>query len=146
MLAAGAIGGVIGGFISDYFGRKPLIIGSLVLSAPLFFAFLFSDGLLSMVFLALAGAALSSSFSVTVVAAQEAIPDNKALAAGLSMGFANGLGGLMVVSIGHIGDWLGLTAAIEVLFVLPVIAGFIGIFMKSRQPARLQRRQKNGLY
>ena len=146
MLAAGAIGGVIGGFISDYFGRKPLIIGSLVLSAPLLFAFLFTNGVLSMVFLALSGAALSSSFSVTVVAAQEAIPDNKALAAGLTMGFANGLGGLLVVGIGHIADWLGLTAAMEVLFVLPIIAGFIGVFMKSRQAARLQRRQKNGLY
>lgn len=139
MLAAGAIGGILGGFISDYFGRKKLIIGSLALSTPLFFAFLLTDGLLSVIFLALAGAALLSSFSVTVVAAQEAIPDNKALAAGLTMGFAGGLGGLLVISIGHIGDRFGLNSAVGVLFVLPVIAGLIGLFMKSRQPDRLQR-------
>jgi len=142
MLAAGAIGGIIGGFISDYFGRKQLIIGSLVLSTPLFFAFLLTDGVLSTVFLALAGAALLSSFSVTVVAAQEAIPDNKALAAGLTMGFAGGLGGLMVITIGRIGDVFGLTAAVAVLFLLPIIAGLAGIFMKNRQPARLQRQAK----
>lgn len=139
MLAAGAIGGVIGGFISDYFGRKQLIIGSLILSTPLFFAFLLTNGILSTVFLALAGAALLSSFSVTVVAAQEAIPENKALAAGITMGFAGGLGGLSVVIIGRIGDVFGLPAAVAVLFGLPIIAGFLGFFMKNRQPARLQR-------
>ena len=139
MLAAGAFGGVIGGFISDYFGRKQLIIGSLILSTPLFFAFLLTDGILSTAFLALAGAALLSSFSVTVIAAQEAIPDNKALAAGITMGFAGGLGSLAVISIGRIGDIFGLTAAVTVLFGLPIIAGFVGFFMKNRQPARLQR-------
>ena len=139
MLGTGAIGGIIGGFISDYFGRKKLIIGSLVLSTPLFFAFLLTNGLLSTVFLALAGAALLSSFSVTVVAAQEAIPDNKALAAGLTMGFAGGLGGLAVILIGRIGDIFGLTAAVAVLFLLPIIAGLLGILMKNRQSARLQR-------
>lgn len=142
MLAAGAVGGVVGGFISDYFGRKQLIIGSLVLSTPLFFAFLSTSGLLSTVFLALAGATLLSSFSVTVVAAQEAIPENKALAAGLSMGLAGGFGGLLVISIGHIGDLFGLTDAVVVLFLLPIVAGLLGLLMKNRQPARLQRQEQ----
>ncbi|KZL92688.1 MFS transporter [Clostridium magnum] len=142
MLAAGAFGGIIGGFISDYFGRKQLIIGSLVFSTPLFFAFLLTKGILSTIFLALAGSALLASFSVTVVAAQEAIPENKALAAGLTMGFANGLGGLAVIVIGHIGDVFGLTAAVRILFILPIIAGLTGIFMKSRPAARLQRQSQ----
>jgi len=142
MLAAGAIGGVIGGFISDSFGRKQLIIGSLILSTPLFFAFLLTSGIISTVFLALAGAALLSSFSVTVVAAQEAIPNNKALAAGITMGFAGGLGSLAVVIIGRIGDVFGLPSAVAVLFGLPIIAGFLGFFMKNRQPARLQRQSE----
>ncbi|MBV7272635.1 MFS transporter [Clostridium sp. PL3] len=139
MLAAGAFGGIIGGFISDYFGRKKLIIGSLILSTPLFFTFLLTKGMISTIFLALAGSALLSSFSVTVVAAQEAIPENKALAAGLTMGFANGLGGLVVIVIGRIGDVFGLTSAVSILFILPIIAGFTGIFMKNRPSARLQR-------
>lgn len=139
MMAAGAVGGIIGGFISDYFGRKQLIIGSLILATPLFFAFLLTDGVLSTVFLALAGAALLASFSVTVIAAQEAIPDNKALAAGISMGFAHGLGGIAVIAIGRIGDLFGLSAAVTLLFSLPIIAGFLGMFMKNRLPARLER-------
>ena len=139
MLAAGAIGGVIGGFISDFYGRKRLIVGSLVISTPLFFGFLYTQGTLSTIFLAFAGAALLSSFSVTVVAAQEAIPDNKALAAGLTMGFAGGIGGLAVILIGRIGDIWGLTSAVTILFLLPILAGLIGLFMKSRPAARIQR-------
>lgn len=51
-----------------------------------------------------ARASLLSSFSVTVVAAQEAIPENNALAAGLVMVFAGRLGGLAVILIGRLGD------------------------------------------
>jgi FSR family fosmidomycin resistance protein-like MFS transporter len=58
MLATGAIGGVAGGFISDRWGRKPLIVGSLVAATPLFAGFLATQGALSMILLALAGACL----------------------------------------------------------------------------------------
>lgn len=80
-----------------------------------------------------------SSFSVTVVAAQEAIPENKALAAGLTMGFAGGIGGLAVILIGRIGDIWGLSSALSVIFLLPIFAGLIGLFMKSRPAAHTQR-------
>lgn len=139
MLASGAIGGIIGGFISDSFGRKRLIVGSLIISTPLFFAFLKTQGTLSVIFLALAGATLLSSFSVTVIAAQEVIPNNKAMAAGLTMGFAGGIGGLAVILLGRIADLWGLQTAISVIFLLPLLAGLIGMFMKSRPAARAQR-------
>ncbi len=139
MLLSGAVGGVIGGFISDRFGRKRLIVGSLILATPLFFSFLLIPGPAGTALLALAGAALLSNFSVTVVAAQEAIPDNKALAAGLSMGFAGGLGGLAVILVGRIGDLFGLTAAICLLFALPFVAGLVGLLMTNRPAARSER-------
>ncbi|MDA8426838.1 MAG: MFS transporter [Treponema sp.] len=130
MLFTGAFGGIAGGFISDRWGRKILIVGSLVLATPLFFGFLASSGVWSLVLLALAGAALLSSFSVTTVAAQEAIPEHKALAAGLSLGFANGLGALAVIFIGRLGDLWGLTQAVALLVSLPFAAGLLGLFLR----------------
>ena len=131
MLSAGAAGGIMGGFLSDRYGRKPLIVVSLMLATPCFFAFQFTQGALSLVFLALAGASLLASFSVTVVAAQEIIPANKALAAGLSMGFAGGLGGLAVIFMGRLGDVWGLPNTVLLLFALPVVAGLLGLFIRS---------------
>ncbi|KGK89695.1 MFS transporter [Desulfosporosinus sp. HMP52] len=139
MLFAGAIGGILGGYISDRFGRKPLTIGSLVLATPCFYGFLYTNGTLSVVLLALAGACLLSSFSVTVVAAQEAIPNNKSLAAGLTMGFAGGVGGLLVIPIGRIGDLYGLSTSISILFLLPLLAGLTALFMRNRPAAKSQR-------
>lgn len=139
MLFVGAIGGVLGGFISDMYGRKPLIVVSLLLATPFFFAFLYTQGIWSTIFLALGGASLMSSFSVTVVAAQEAIPNNKSLAAGLTMGLAGGLGSLFVILIGRIGDTYGLSTAISILFTLPVVAALIGLMLKNRPAAQAER-------
>jgi FSR family fosmidomycin resistance protein-like MFS transporter len=130
MLFTGAFGGIAGGFISDRWGRKPLIVGSLILATPLFFGFLLTEGALSLVLLAMAGAALMSSFSVTTVAAQETIPEHKAMAAGLSLGFANGLGALAVIFIGKIGDLWGLPTAITLLISLPFAAGLLGLLLR----------------
>lgn len=130
MLFAGAIGGLIGGFVSDKYGRRPLITGSLALATPFFYGFISTGGILSYVFLGLGGAALLASFSVTVVAAQEAIPDNKAVAAGLSMGFAIGMGGLAVSLIGKIADVYGLLTAINLLFLLPFVAAVLALYLK----------------
>lgn len=139
MLASGAIGGIIGGLVSDRYGRKQWIVASLIAATPLFFAFLFTHGAVAMVFLGLAGAALMSNFSVTVVATQEVIPGNKALAAGLSMGFAGGLGALAVILVGGLADAAGVATAIDLLFLLPLVAGVLGLLMKNRHPDRTRR-------
>lgn len=132
-LASGAVGGLIGGTVSDRFGKRGLIIISLAASAPLLLAFLKTQGIISYIFLALGTATLMASFSVTVVAAQEVIPDSKALAAGLSMGFAIGIGGLGVKFIGRYADIYGIQSALQMLFYLPFIAAAFGFFLKKEQ-------------
>lgn len=135
MLFCGAIGGIAGGYLSDRFGRKKLIVSSLILTTTLLFGFLLTSGVLSTILLALAGASLLSSFSVTVVAAQETIPNNKSLASGISMGFSVGLGSLAIIPIGRIGDLYGLSTAIMILFSLPILAGLLALLMESKANA-----------
>ncbi|MCL6558213.1 MAG: MFS transporter, partial [Firmicutes bacterium] len=137
MLFSGALGGLLGGYLSDIFGRRAVIAGSLVLATPLFYLYLATAGALSYILLALAGASLLASFSVTIVAAQEVIGKNAALASGLMLGFGIGVGGLGVGLVGVMVARFGIVAAIHFLIWLPVVAGLIGLTLrgKKREPA-----------
>lgn len=130
MLFSGAAGGLAGGYLSDLFGRKIVIVGSLVLASPLFYLFLNTGAPLSYLFLALAGASLLASFSVTVVAAQEVISRHAAMAAGLMLGFGIGIGGLGVGLVGLLVENKGIVFAINFLICLPLIAGILGLTIR----------------
>lgn len=131
MLLSGAWGGLVGGHLSDRCGRKAVIVGSLIPAGPLLHLFLGTSGPLSYGLLAGAGAALAASFSVTVVVAQEVIPQNAAMAAGLILGFGMGVGGLGVGVMGLIVEYTGIEPAIRLLVWLPVLAGIIGLTLKT---------------
>lgn len=133
MLFAGAMGGLIGGHLSDQIGRKPVIVGSLMIASPIFYLFTITNGFLSYLFLALAGAALLASFSVTVVLAQEAISQNAAMASGLTLGFGIGVGGLGVGLVGLLAEQMGIVHAIYLLIWLPLIAGLLGLSINDKK-------------
>ena len=62
--------------------------------------------------LAAAGACLVSTFGVTIVLSQEYLPSRMGTAAGLSIGFSIGLGGLAAIGVGALADTFGLSAAL----------------------------------
>ncbi|UWG97570.1 MAG: MFS transporter [Candidatus Dehalobacter alkaniphilus] len=140
MLFCGAIGGVVGGYLSDRIGRKAVIVGSLVLASPLFFFFLNTNGFYAYVLLALAGAALLASFSVTVVVAQNIISKNAAMASGLMLGFGIGIGGLGVGLVGILVEYSSIAFAINLLIWLPLLAGLFGLTLKTKKRSDLSER------
>jgi len=138
MLFAGALGGLVGGYLSDLIGRKAVIVGSLAAASPLFYLFLSTSGLLSYLLLGLAGACLLASFSVTTVVAQEVINKNAAMAAGLMLGFGIGVGGLGVGLVGMLAEYAGIGYVIHLLIWLPLLAGLLGLSLKGiKKPADL---------
>ncbi len=132
LMFSGAIGGLIGGTLSDRLGRKPVIAGSLMLSVPFLQLFLFTNGPLKAVWLALAGASMLAPFSVTVVAAQEIFPQSKAVASSLALGFGLGLGGLGAGATGHLASVIGLSKAITIVGFLPIVAALFALGLPGR--------------
>ncbi len=125
LLASGAAGGVLGGFIADRIGLKRLLVCSLFLVSPLLWGFLSTTGIFSLACLSLVGASVIGSAAVSVLMGQSYLKNNIGVASGITLGSAIGMGGAAVPITGLIADHYGLENAMLFLLVLPIIAFFL---------------------
>ncbi len=104
MLFGGAGGTLIGGPLADRFGRRTVLIGSMLALPPLVVGLLLSGPVLGVVFAALTGAATIATFAVTIVMGQELLPGRLGLSAGVTIGLSIGLGGVGAPLLGLLAD------------------------------------------
>ncbi len=127
-LAAGALGTFFGGPLADRFGKKTVIMSSMIIAAPITAFLPYANSLLSLLLLFLSGFILMSSFSVTVVYAQELVPNKIGTMAGLTVGLAFGMGAIGAIVIGSMADSFGLELTIKLLGFLPFL-GLLSLFL-----------------
>lgn len=124
-LLSGTVGTLVGAPLADRWGHKKFLAGTMLLMIPLLFLFLQVQGWGPFLVLALSGFVLISSFSVTVVMAQDLLPGKLGMASGLMVGFAIGTGGLGVTLLGLIADYWGVPMALKTMAVMPLIGFFL---------------------
>ncbi|WP_312855435.1 MFS transporter [Litoribacterium kuwaitense] len=129
-LAAGAVGTFLGGPIADRFGHKSVIVFSILGALPLALVtpYLSTNWLVPA--LAMNGFIILSSFSVTVVYAQELLPGRVGLASGLIVGLAFGMGALGAAVLGWFADITSLKTMIQAVSFLPIL-GFAALLLPS---------------
>jgi FSR family fosmidomycin resistance protein-like MFS transporter len=120
MLAAGALGTLLGGRLADRIGRRPVLIGSMALQLPLLVALLAVGPAGAIAVAALIGMVTIATFSVTVVMGQEYLPGRVGLASGVTLGLAIGLGGVWASILGVVADSFGLTTVMDIIAILPL--------------------------
>jgi FSR family fosmidomycin resistance protein-like MFS transporter len=129
-LGSGAIGTLVVGPVADRIGVRRYVVGVFVLAIPLALGFLFvSGGPLVFVLLALLGFVLVSTFTVSVVLGQSYLPKHPGMASGLIVGFAIGAGGLGASVLGWVADHWGLTSALAISAVMPMLAFVVALFL-----------------
>jgi FSR family fosmidomycin resistance protein-like MFS transporter len=118
---AGVIGAILGGTISDHFGRKPvLFIVSLV--APIMtLIFLGASGWMVIPILVVTGLFALSSQPVLLAIVQDHLPNHRSIGNGLFMTISFLCLSISAVGIGYLGDHLGLHQAL----FWSAIAGFV---------------------
>jgi len=126
-LGAGTVGTLVGGPLADRIGHRKMLFFSLALQVPLIHLFLISSGWLVFVFAAAVGATIVSTFSVTIVMAQELFPRRMATASGTIAGFAIGTGGIGVTLLGAVADRYGVPAAAHLINVLPAFGALLAL-------------------
>ena len=131
-LVAGAVGTFFGGPLSDRFGKKTIISFSMLATVPFSILIPLVPPTFAFFFLILTGFILMTSFSVTVVYAQELVPGKIGTMSGLTVGLAFGMGAIGSVGLGSIADWIGLQSMITWLGVLPLL-GLIAFLLPSDQ-------------
>lgn len=119
-LVATAIGTLMGGPIGDKVGRKYVIWGSILGTAP-FSLLMPHAGLVWTVLLSFCvGLMLSSAFPAILLYAQELLPNKLGLISGL-FGFAFGVAGIASAVLGNMADKFGIDAVYNVCAFMPLL-------------------------
>ena len=136
-LGAVAIGTVLGGSIGDKYGRKYVIWGSILGTAPFAIALPYVNFTLTIILAVIIGLIISSAFSAILVYATELKPNKVGMMAGLFFGLNFGLGGIGSVFFG----WLADNTSIEFIFQVSTLLPLLGIataFLPNIEPKEKQ--------
>lgn len=124
-LLLGAVGTMVGGPLADRIGQRNLIRMSMLSSMPFAIVLPFLPRSWLLLDLGILGFFLLSTFAVTVVYGQEMLPGNIAMVSGLLIGFAGGIGGIVIMLMGYLADHYSLhTALVWIVWTVPVAAAF----------------------
>jgi len=133
-LGAVAAGTFFGGPIGDRIGRKAVIWFSILGVAPFTLILPHVDLLWTSILSMVIGFVLASAFSAIVVYAQELVPGNVGMIAGVFFGLMFGFGGIGAALLGHLADIRGIEYVYWLCSFLPLL-GVLAIFLPRTRKA-----------
>ncbi|KAF0861771.1 MFS transporter [Pseudomonas sp. LD120] len=133
-LGAVAAGTFFGGPIGDKIGRKAVIWFSILGVAPFTLLLPHVDLFWTSVLSVVIGFILASAFSAIVVYAQELVPGNVGMIAGVFFGLMFGFGGIGAALLGHLADIHGIEYVYFLCSFLPLF-GVLAIFLPRTRKA-----------
>jgi MFS transporter, FSR family, fosmidomycin resistance protein len=141
---AGALGGMVGGSLSDTWGRKAVILASGLLCVPLLHGMFLTDGLVSLLFLVLAAGTLSGANSVIIALAQELVPSRAGTASSLVMGLGWGVAGVLLIGFGTLAESISVSRALAIAATLPLLTAGLALALPKHTPAETPQAEPVG--
>ena len=132
-LAAFAVGTLVGGFLGDRYGRKYVILFSILGAAPFTLAMPYLNLFGTVVMSVLTGLIIASAFSAIVVYATDLKPDKVGMIAGVFFGLMFGLGGIGSAFFGWLADHTSIEFIFKVSTWLPLL-GIVAVFLPDIRP------------
>jgi FSR family fosmidomycin resistance protein-like MFS transporter len=133
-LVGGVAGTLIGGRIADRYGMVRTTQFGALIAVPMLIALRLSTGSIAPLICAIAaGIALNVPFAVLVKLGQDYLPSRPGTAAGVTLGLAVSIGGLIAPVLGMIAKHRGPQGVLAVLCVTPALALVLGLALKEPQ-------------
>ena len=133
-LGAVAVGTFAGGPIGDKIGRKKVIWFSILGAAPFTLALPYVDLFWTAVLSVVIGFIIASAFSAIVVYAQELVPGNVGMIAGIFFGLMFGFSGIGAALLGLLADTHGIEYVYTLCSFLPLV-GILTVLLPSTKGA-----------
>jgi len=133
-LGAVAVGTFAGGPIGDKIGRKKVIWFSILGAAPFTLALPYVDLFWTAVLSVVIGFIIASAFSAIVVYAQELVPGNVGMIAGIFFGLMFGFSGIGAALLGLLADTHGIEYVYKLCSFLPLV-GILTLLLPSTKGA-----------
>lgn len=121
LIGVGISGNLLGGWATDRFGRKAVLIGTSIVSAVSLAVFSVAQGLWLLPVLAIMGSALFGSSSATMMIGQDIFDENPAMGSGVALGLANGLGAIMVLPLTYLAVQWHAIGTIGILIAMTLV-------------------------
>jgi FSR family fosmidomycin resistance protein-like MFS transporter len=131
--AAGVVGALLGGSLSDRLGRRTILAISLSVTPLLMLTFLALDGWLRFPLLLGLGLTALSVTPVVMALVQESFPENRALANGVYMALSFLIRSGVVIIVGAMSDLWGMRLAFAASAVVPLLGLPFLLMLPSRQ-------------
>jgi FSR family fosmidomycin resistance protein-like MFS transporter len=133
LVLASALGTVGCGALADRFGRRTVILASLVLSIPAVAVFALFPGPLGFLWAILVGALAASTAPLMLMLAQELMAGRAGLASGLIMGLGFVAGAIGAPVTGFVADHLGLQVGLGLQVVVVALTIPIALLLPSER-------------
>lgn len=135
LMVVGVVGNLAGGRLADVSGTRPVLATAMLVASLLLVLFLQTGGIWLWLILALLGVALFATLPLTVLIAQDILPENRAFGSGLALGLANALGAIAVIALGPVADAWGPSAPLWVAAACGLVAALLAIVMPRKRAA-----------
>ncbi len=129
---AGSMGIMGSGWVLSKVHTLVLLVFSLVVAPPLLYIALHTQGIAFLIFLFLGNLVLSSSITLNIILAQMMLRGHENIATSFMMGASWGVGGLLNLIVGALGDWLGLPIVLDGLVAVPLLVTPFVILLRNQ--------------
>jgi len=131
-LFLGSVGTLSGGYLSDKFGERRIMIIFSILLFVIYSITIFSQGLLFVIGMILLGYTLHGPSTANITMAHNILPENINLGTGIIMGLSSTIAGVLILVFGKFSDIYGLMEMAQITACLGLIPVFMSFYISKK--------------